>query len=360
MDNRPYSVRSLADRWSCREDHIRKLIRKGILRAFRVGDLVRITAAGIECFDAGYSHQTHSQWKVVRDGSLTNGGGLEVVSPVLRGADGFDQVRKVCAALATVGARVDRTCGLHVHVGVRDFVSLDFMKRLAVDYAHFESVIDMVMPASRRGSSNTYCRPMAPFIAQINAARSMDALQATLTTRYTKLNLTSFWRHGTVEFRQHSGTVEAEKMINWTKLCLRMVEAARAPAQVETVTETVEVPARQQNWSHARYSARRAFNLCARPEGATLVEIDQMLGTSRYDINTTARRYGVTLTKRRVGGAVRYFIETLSPARQEQRVTSLYRQTNPKTLGGLMTYANAASDEVAYFLGRYSAFQEAA
>ena len=319
-----------------------------------------ITAQGLEAFDAGYSHQTTRQWKVVRDGSLSSGSGVEVVSPVLRGADGFDQVRKVCAALATVNARVDRTCGFHVHVGVRDFATVDFMKRLAVDYAHFENVIDMVMPASRRGSANTYCCSMREFIAAINAARSMDSLQSVLTTRYTKLNLTSFWRHGTVEFRQHGGTTEADKMINWVKLCLRMVDTARTLRNVETVTETVDVPARQQNWNHARYTARRAFNLCARPEGASIAEIDAQLGTSRYDINMAARRYGVTITKRRMGSTIRYFIVTLSEARQEQRVTTIYRQTQPATLDGLMAHTGAASNEVAYFTGRYSAFTEAA
>lgn len=321
-----------------------------------------ITAAGIECFDAGYSHATTRQWKVVRDGSLSSanlGGGLEVVSPVLRGADGFEQVRKVCAALATVGAKVDRTCGFHVHVGVRDFVTLDFMKRLVIDYAHYESTIDFLMPASRRGSANTYCRSMAGYVEAVKRTRSMDDLQGVLNTRYTKLNLTAFWRHGTVEFRQHSGTTEFDKMINWVKLCLRMVEAART-AQVTETVETVQVEARQQNWSHARYAARRAFNLCARPEGASLAEIDAHLGTSRYDINTTARRYGVTLSKRRVGGEMRYFIAPLAPARTEQRVTSTYRPTQANSFDGLMTAMHVASDEAAYFRGRYSAFQEAA
>lgn len=33
--------------------------------------------------------------------------------------------------------------------------------------------------------------------------------------RYKKVNLKSYFRHGTVEFRQHSGTIEYTKISNW-------------------------------------------------------------------------------------------------------------------------------------------------
>ena len=60
-------------------------------------------------------------WNAQRDGSLrtTLRGyeGVEIVSPVLRGREGLEQVRQVAALLQELGARVNRTCGLHVHVG---------------------------------------------------------------------------------------------------------------------------------------------------------------------------------------------------------------------------------------------------
>ena len=49
--------------------------------------------------------------------------------------------------------------------------------------------------------------------------------------RYKKLNLMSFWQHGTVEFRHHQGTVEAQKAENWVRMCLRMCLAAREGAK---------------------------------------------------------------------------------------------------------------------------------
>ena len=44
-DDRPYSVKRLAERWGCSRQHIHALIRKGELRAFKLGHrLLRITA----------------------------------------------------------------------------------------------------------------------------------------------------------------------------------------------------------------------------------------------------------------------------------------------------------------------------
>jgi hypothetical protein len=45
--------------------------------------------------------------------------------------------------------------------------------------------------------------------------------------RYHKLNTESYWRHNTVEFRQHSGTIEYEKISNWILFLARFVEFSK-------------------------------------------------------------------------------------------------------------------------------------
>ena len=57
---RPYSVATLAARWGCHPDVVRRLIRKGDLKSFRVGALIRISRAEVEryeCSGSG-SHDT--------------------------------------------------------------------------------------------------------------------------------------------------------------------------------------------------------------------------------------------------------------------------------------------------------------
>jgi hypothetical protein len=115
----------------------------------------RIEAAGVHCYNAGYSHTTErTKWKVVSDGSLTGGNGAELVSPILHETN-FDQISKVCAALTAMGARSNRSCGLHVHIGGRH-LSVAAMKKLAALYVENEDVIDGLLPPSRRGTGNRY------------------------------------------------------------------------------------------------------------------------------------------------------------------------------------------------------------
>jgi excisionase family DNA binding protein len=50
-DSKAFSVSSLADRWQCSEQTIRNMIKRGELRSFRYGSLIRIAAdavAGVE------------------------------------------------------------------------------------------------------------------------------------------------------------------------------------------------------------------------------------------------------------------------------------------------------------------------
>ena len=44
--------------------------------------------------------------------------------------------------------------------------------------------------------------------------------------RYCKVNLKSFRRHGTIEFRHHSGSTDFEKISNWIILTQAIVERA--------------------------------------------------------------------------------------------------------------------------------------
>jgi hypothetical protein len=46
--------------------------------------------------------------------------------------------------------------------------------------------------------------------------------------RYRNLNVAAYARHGTLEFRQHQGTVNATKMVAWVKFTGAIMEQAKA------------------------------------------------------------------------------------------------------------------------------------
>jgi hypothetical protein len=197
-----------------------------------------INAAGVACEAQYYNHNVCRVWKVVSDASVA--GGWEVVSPVLT-ADRFDEVAKVCEALKAVGATVDVTCGMHVHVGVQGFLTETQIRNLVKMFVIYEGAMDTMVPASRRNSrwaqgfTTKSLTSVNDAIRRINAAGSLREVYSAICRngRYHKLNLDSYWRQGTVEFRQHSGTIEAEKVLTWIKLCLGFVARSATSTEVK-------------------------------------------------------------------------------------------------------------------------------
>lgn len=187
----------------------------------------RITAKGIACYVEGYNHTTKNNWKVVTDGSCGN----ELVSPPLKGREGLTQLETVCEALKELGVKVDVKCGLHVHHDINDY-TIENMKALFLTYGKLEKAIDSFMPNSRRSNNNTFCKSLSVisienFMDKIKNVKSISDMSNAFSSRYYKLNFQSYLKYGTIEFRQHSGTIEFEKIYNWVLLTQHMVENAK-------------------------------------------------------------------------------------------------------------------------------------
>jgi hypothetical protein len=262
---------------------------------------------GEPCAFEGYNHQLRPTWKVVTDGSLSDyARGAEFVSPILRGEAGLSQLEQVCAALTEFGCTVNRQCGLHVHVGVGN-APLTLFKSITKLYGIYESVIDGMMPQSRRANNNNYCRSMTSASpAAIDHASTMTDLIRVATARgpmprYFKVNLTAHARHKTVEFRQHAGTLDATRARNWTVLCLRMIDAAKRGVNLGTSSEAPRNRAKPGTQSHL------IGEMLLRPEGVTQAEIQVATGGRSRHVPSRARACGIEITSQRMGRAIRYF-----------------------------------------------------
>lgn len=231
-------------------------------------DLVNaLTAAGIQARSEHLNHTTTNNWKITTDGSLGDyAQGVEVVSPALSGEAGFDQLRKVCGVLTALRAKITRRCGLHVHVGARQR-NVGFFKHLVKIYAQFEPVIDSLVAPSRRGYANNFCAPVRVSEQLWNEATTIQEVARSIgqsgnrdTTRYKKLNLNAYWQHGTVEFRQHQGTVDVTKVENWVRLCMRITAKAtevELPRPNEFTLETLLTTVAASQVERAYFTARQ-------------------------------------------------------------------------------------------------------
>jgi len=61
-------------------------------------------------------------------------------------------------------------------------------------------------------------------------------------TRYCGLNLHSVFYRGTIEFRQHAGTVDEEKILRWAGILLFVVDYAINHYSDQTITSLYEMP----------------------------------------------------------------------------------------------------------------------
>lgn len=203
--------------------------------------------AGILCSVESYHHETRSHWKLTSDSSLVDNASnrcdfrsfdssstvWELVSPPLSGDDGLRQIKTVCEVLNRLGVTVNNSCGLHVHHEVGDF-DLPTWKALLRRYANYEELLDEFQPQGRRRSVNgccvslVECCDISMLFKEIGRAQNVDELANVIGSRYHKVNMQSFWRHGTVEFRHHAGTVDFTEIANWIILTQSFVEHARA------------------------------------------------------------------------------------------------------------------------------------
>ena len=197
-----------------------------------------LLSAGIDANDEGYNHITRAHWKAVRDGSLStelgSGSTAEVVSPVLNVTD-FEQLKTVVGALSRAGARVNKSCGIHVHVGGHDLAPAA-IHRAAVLWRELQDATDLlVSPARREGVRQCRCGAMHCHFAQRlndqDLALIADGAWERICDsqlRYRTFNAGSMHRIPTVEFRQHQGSLNATKIWAWADYCQAMLRIGQS------------------------------------------------------------------------------------------------------------------------------------
>lgn len=201
-----------------------------------------LRARGIEAEVQRYNHSdSDTTWKLVTDSTVNPQGcgnqnegnpGNEVVSPILLGEEGYRQLKIVTEVLNDLGAKVDKTCGLHVHLEAQD-MSLSAWKNVLCIYNNFQATINEFMSPSRR-QENRWCGCYSDY--EMNRAlksTNLNSMMDECSDRYKTVNLVAFMRHHTIEFRQHGGTTDYEKILNWIQTVMAIQQhAINTPAVI--------------------------------------------------------------------------------------------------------------------------------
>lgn len=206
--------------------------------------VTELNNAGVAVSYKGYTHVvTHGAWKLVTDVSVTGkdtglGKGLELVSPPLTMDQMDAQMKIISEVFNRIGAKVDKTCGVHVHHEIDD-LNAEHVKNVYKLYNKHIETIDGIMPKSRRSESrNSYCKPLdASLIQRIDNATSIQEIQSVAWDRYYTINFTSYVKYGTIEFRQHSGSYDYAKIMNWIRITQAVVATAKAKKTIKPLSE---------------------------------------------------------------------------------------------------------------------------
>jgi len=238
--------------------------------------------------------------------------------PLHMAGGAHDDIRMLLEFIERNGGRVTKSgCGLHVHIGNRavcnqsprdfwqaskqafaapdrcyyvapdmaDVMPLALVRDVIQRYAAHQSDIDAILAPSRRehGNASRFCRSIRnvgfgghnadQFGAAENASRMADILGG----KFGAINMQTWSRLGTVEFRQHQSTLDIEKLEAWCLLLdalFRYSDLQRldytAPA-----TATVATPE-----TPHRAGSRLAvmWDMCRRDGGAHVSDISAATG----------------------------------------------------------------------------------
>ena len=180
-------------------------------------------------------------WTVMNDSSIYADNCLkrcELVTPILRWSD-IETLQQIVRELRHAGAKVNDSCGMHVHIGASDMTATQ-IRHLVNIVASREDLFYSALKVHE--NRKDYCRPTNErFLNELNQKK--PATISKLKTiwygnngdhnyhydpsRYTILNLHALFTKGTVEFRIFNASLHAGEVKAAIQFCAALVAFAK-------------------------------------------------------------------------------------------------------------------------------------
>jgi hypothetical protein len=150
---------------------------------------------------------------------------------VFKGSAGLQQLLLDLAIIRSLGAKVNTSCRLHVHVGI-DKTNTELTTKLITLVSNFEKAI--------YASTGTKRREQSRWCNGLNCYGNAEQAQASnRQNRYHVANLATGTKP-TVEFRAFAATLDSVKLAGYVTLCVGLVE--RASRAKKTTDWTAKTP----------------------------------------------------------------------------------------------------------------------
>lgn len=212
------------------------------------------------------------EWKIVRDSSIITEGGeqCELVTPILNYGD-IESLQEIVRKLRKAGAKVNESCGLHVHIGAAGMTA-QAIRNLVNTVASREELFFKALNVDE-ARKRRYCKPVDErFLKELNAKKpaTLDELKKIWygdnhdhdyhyhESRYHALNLHATFTKGTIEFRWFNGTLHAGEIKTAIQISCALVALAK------TAKKAIYKPVSLEN---AKFAMR---TFLTRPQGLNL------------------------------------------------------------------------------------------
>jgi len=188
----------------------------------------------IGCFWYGEDNYYHDEnnyndWILEEDGSE-----FELKSPILRGESGFQELKVVMTTLSRF-CSVTRSDGFHVHHDAPEFKQdLNLVKLLVKSWIQNQESIKLFSAPYRHGNYWA-CPEWTPGMLEVLEKQSepreleyLRYLDDYGNLRFfdrNNLNIMSLVKHGTIEIRQHEGTLNYETAESWIRFGQKFLDS---------------------------------------------------------------------------------------------------------------------------------------
>ncbi len=265
-------------------------------------------------------------WVHVTDDG-TSGVDAEIVFPPLPDSNlAWRKVEEVYQCLENEGARINVSCGHHIHISTkkidgdrhlknqflsktmrlsetsnypniqianecfnRDEMSPELMIDVTRRLVKHDSVYNSMVSESRR--NNHFCENSRVTLENLNLCNTIQDLENAFCTgtyrshKFMSINFTK-WSRGTVEFRKHQGTLDMYKIRAWVRFHLNLFYTSDSTRldYSNTTPSSTDTPI-QPFRNHSRVGL--IWSMCRSDNGASVQELMSATGTSA--INVRAR-----------------------------------------------------------------------
>lgn len=133
----------------------------------------------------------------------------------------MNQIRTVMGILRDGGSTVNTSCGMHIHIGM-DTLTAPEQARVILNHCKWQSAFDAFITRTRQANSYAMKRTLSSASRLANAWVQNDGGArhgiSNNEGRYYTLNLNSFYKYGTFEFRMHGGSLNGTNATAWIAL----------------------------------------------------------------------------------------------------------------------------------------------